>query len=167
MSSILKALKKLESEKSQRDELSTAVASDILRSSRRGRASSLSVIIAGVIVAVILVAMSGYFIATRVPNADRTAAPVAEPRVAQSPAIPAVQSRPDRAETVRSVPSINLPELSGIVYQDNVESRLAVINDLPVMEGTLVEGFLVKSIQPDKVVISQNGTEYDLRLRDN
>ena len=167
MSSILKALKKLESEKSQRDDLSTAVASDILRSSRRDRASSLSVIIGGLMVAVILVAMSGYFIATRVLNADRTAAPVAESRVVQSPASPAVQSNPDLAETVRSVPSINLPELSGIVYQDNVESRLAVINDLPVMEGTLVEGFLVKSIQTDKVVISQNGTEYNLRLREN
>ena len=87
MSSILKALKKLESEKSQRDELSTAVASDILRSSRRGRARSLPVIIGGLIVAVILVALSGYFIATRILNVDRTAASVAEPRVVPSPAM--------------------------------------------------------------------------------
>lgn len=164
MSSILKALKKLESEKSQRDQLSTAVASDILRSSRQGRVRSISLIITVLIVAVVLIALSGYFFATYLFEAEQAKSVVAAPQVVRLPDAPAANRD---VALLKSDVAANLPELSGIVYQEGADNRLAIINDLPVMEGTLVEGFLIKSIFPHKVVISRDGVSYDLRLREN
>jgi len=60
--------------------------------------------------------------------------------------------------------TIKLPELSGIIYQEDTANRMAIINDLPVMEGTLVEGFTVKAILPRKVIVSRDGEHYDLTL---
>ncbi len=157
MSSILKALKKLESEKSQRDELSTAVASEILRSSRVQRRSSVPAILATVLFA-LAIGAAGYFIALdrsgehREPT-DRSPAELAEP--SPVPKDRSVSSPP---------PASPLPRLSGIVYQQDPGSRLAIINDLPVMVGTLVEGYDVRVIYPDRVVVSKGGAEFTLFL---
>jgi len=168
MSSILKALRKLESEKSQRDELSTAVASDILRSSRgRQHHVVLQLVMAAIVVS--LCAVGGYLFAIHTRAVQST--PAADTSDAFSQ--PASESRAVVAESsssnasvppsVRIVPR-DLPRLSGIIYQPEPQDRLAIINDLPVMEGTLVANFEIKSIQPDRVVLVRAGSEFVLYL---
>lgn len=168
MSSILKALKKLESEKSQRDELSTAVASDILRSSRKKRFRSASFVAGGLIVVAILFGLGGYFIASSTDKEGEVVAPVNHEQT-----VPVVVSRQMQPPTVdRQMPDTNssdpspiLPVLSGIVYQENSEDRMAIVNDLPAMEGTLVEGYMIKTILPDKVVVVRDGVHYSLVIQ--
>jgi general secretion pathway protein B len=168
MSSILKALKKLESDKPHRDELSTAVASDILRTSRR-RKKHIVLPVAVCCVAVVLIT-AGYFLAAKtIPvqperGAEKTASfPDKSPVDTRSQQMPVVKSLPP----VQTAPVVeNLPRLSGIIYQSSPEDRLAIINDLPVMEGTLVADFEVRSIYPDRVILQRGNSEFTLSLKE-
>ncbi len=162
MSSILKALKKLESEKSQRDELSTAVASDILKTSRRNKRNSL-VLVLFFCALFVAVAAAGYYagIMTNKPVTIEPQSETATPVVAdnRNSTKPLSESVPEAEHA-----PVGLPMLSGIVYQDDPASRIAIINDLPVMEGTLVEGYEIEMITPDRVVLSKDNSEYILLL---
>ncbi len=163
MSSILKALKKLESEKSQRDELSTAVASDILRASRKSSRKP-AILIISICVLVFAVAAAGYYTAILLnTSAGRLDQPESYRTTGQSTV--GAEKPTSAVSTPPSGPApVDLPRLSGIVYQDNPDSRLAIINDLPVMEGTLVEGYQVQMIYPDRVLLLKDSTEHTLLL---
>ena len=160
MSSILKALKKLESEKAQRDELSTAVASDILRSSRR-RSRHPVTIAAVIVVGLVLVGGAGYLLAVSQQEAET--APAAASRPVEKP-VAAPETERVTPVVTQAVQPVDLPQLSGIAWQENPADRLAIINDLPVMEGTSVEDYVVRRIRPDRVVLVKGGDEYTLRL---
>ncbi|AJF06641.1 hypothetical protein [Geoalkalibacter subterraneus] len=58
------------------------------------------------------------------------------------------------------------PELkvSEIHYQYDVENRLAVVNDLPVMEGTVIDGARVDRILKDRVRFIFNGQYKEIRV---
>jgi general secretion pathway protein B len=58
------------------------------------------------------------------------------------------------------------PELkvSEIHYQYEVENRLAVVNDLPVMEGTVIDGARVDRILKDRVRFIFNGQYKEIRV---
>ncbi|WP_305040998.1 hypothetical protein [Geoalkalibacter sp.] len=70
--------------------------------------------------------------------------------------------------TSRTAPVLaaTFPELrvSEIHYQYDVKNRLAVVNDLPVMEGTIIEGVKVDRILPDRVRFALNGQYREIRL---
>ncbi len=53
--------------------------------------------------------------------------------------------------------------LSAIVFQPEREARIAVINDLPVMEGSQVEEYRVEEIQIDRVILSRDGKLFEVR----
>ena len=56
----------------------------------------------------------------------------------------------------RPVPE--LPFVVGeIIYTEDSDANLAVVNDLPVMEGTEIDGVLVKTILADRVVFEVDG----------
>lgn len=55
--------------------------------------------------------------------------------------------------------------LSSIVYHEDPDARLAVINDLPVMLGTAIEEAVVDDIFRDRVRLSQNGKSFEIRLK--
>jgi len=153
MSSILKALKKLEGEKSQRDELSTAVASDILRTSRQKTSRPVVIVVASAL-AVLLLAI-GYFVAI----STSTDSPVPIASEPEATIKPAVMKNNVRTPVATLPPNSDIPRLSGIVYQQDAAGRLAIINDLPAMEGTMVEAYLIKAIQPDRVILLKDGVE--------
>ncbi len=69
--------------------------------------------------------------------------------------------------TTRKAPG-TFPELrvSEIHYQWEVKNRLAVVNDLPVMEGTLIEGAKVDRILKDRVRFVFNGKYKEIRVRE-
>ncbi|MBE0599431.1 MAG: general secretion pathway protein GspB, partial [Desulfuromonadales bacterium] len=60
-----------------------------------------------------------------------------------------------------------LPDLvvSGIVYLDDPEARLAVVNDLPVMLGTTIEGATVVEILSDRVRFRRDGRFFEAGLQ--
>jgi len=225
MSSILKALKKLEREKSQQRDDHIDLARDIFRGSESRRGSDwLTIIIVGAValalVAVILFVLRlmersqiGEAVA---PPAMRLASPpvvqqsndsVVEEIVdqrrpqmrvpaAQRPAairrnlpsevarVPAKGPDPVVVEEILSPPSAianqaaqPLPQtvtpqlaaapegvvLTAIVFQPEREARIAVINDLPVMEGSFVGDYRVEEIRIDRVILSHNGTHFEVR----
>lgn len=215
MSSILKALKKLEQEKAARSEPSVEIARDILRSTPMA-AKSNWVPMTLVVGVVLLVGLGNAFwalspsktlpvivsepVASVMPPAppQPISAPVAEPAPPVPVASAAAPSEPTevRIETVevkplpkvkapklvaktapraqtRNVPSHALqPEvvfpklaLSGIVYQDEAEARLAVVNELPVMAGTMIAGAVVEEIQRDRVRFSYKGKSIEVQLK--
>ena len=55
-------------------------------------------------------------------------------------------------------------KLTGIAYREKVTDRLAIINDLPVMQGTMIEGAQLVEIQSDRVVLSWQGAMFFLLI---
>lgn len=87
------------------------------------------------------------------------------------PAIPATGEGPPTASAA-DAPSLTtvprLPELTvnAIAFKPLPGERLAVINDLPVMEGTSIDGVQIIEILPDGVRFSWHGTEFILPVAD-
>jgi len=160
MSSILDALRKLEKEKTERGEmLSTAVAGEILRVDhcRRQRRwllpAMLLVIVLLAVVSVVLLQVPDAPLPPPDPVAEST--PRVQPAEAPSVLVPAVEAaaRPG-----------DLPVLSGIVYQAQRDARIAILNDLPTMEGADIAGYRLQEILPDRVVLTQQGRKYEVPL---
>lgn len=222
MSSILKALKKLEEEKAQRRETPVDIACDILRSPRPHRRSfptgAVPVVVGGIAVA----ALAGWLLLTWIsfgrPRAASSVEPapsaqarpqhpplmnaaaaetraaadepeVVEVRIAepQAPRVSDTGGRPLREPAVttakaaaklpppmspppepspESAPRFVRPDLtvSGIAFQLDHQARLAVVNDLPVMEGTEIDGATVEEILPDQVRFSFSGRVFEVNL---
>ncbi|ORJ63599.1 general secretion pathway protein GspB [Geothermobacter hydrogeniphilus] len=174
MSSILKALKKLEEEKNRRQQGKVDIATDILRATgRSGKRNWLMPLI--LIVLVLGGTLGGMFVARMfLPEAMRQ--PVQTPPV-QTPPVqtPPVQTQPAQSQPAQSQPAQSQPAdrfehprlvVSGIAYQSNAENRMAVVNDLPVLAGTTVAGVEVVEILPDKVVFRFKGKQFSVPLSD-
>lgn len=203
MSSILKALKKLEAEKARGQGGQVDLARDILRPSevRRANPLRLPLLILGLILFGGLVGMA---LMSRVgENAPRirppqdpestvqtlpnpplagsahptglragvprepAAAPAATTVPAVASPLPAVEPRASAPASNRAGSpgnSASRPGLvvSGIVYQEDPDSRIAVINDLPTMSGTRIEGVLVEEIRPDSVIFNDAGERFEV-----
>lgn len=54
--------------------------------------------------------------------------------------------------------------VSGIAWQKDSASRLAVVNGVSVAEGNMIEGAQVREILPDRVLFSLNRTEFEVSL---
>lgn len=219
MSSILKALKKLEQERAVRGERPVNLAVDIHRGARRRR-QNLLIPAAWVLLGMGLAAGVAWLV--RAPGSERPPAGTLAPAPAlvspQTPNVPQlpVPATPREPVPVSSLPTANhgpstagavgrgatapvrparlptdnqlaLPEgvsgglgrsekgksesrqpgleLTGIVWQDDAASRMAIINDLPVMVGTVIEGAKVVEIRSDRVVLTADGKKTELLLR--
>ncbi len=57
-------------------------------------------------------------------------------------------------------------KLTGIAYRDKVTDRLAIINDLPVMQGTMIEGAQLVEIRSDRVVLNWQGALFHLLIEE-
>lgn len=82
-----------------------------------------------------------------------------------TPVAKAAQSSPAASPEIPQPPaaSLQMPDLriAEIVYQEQPEARMAVINDLPVMEGTVIDGAEVLEIFPDRVRFSLQGVQFE------
>jgi general secretion pathway protein B len=222
MSSILKALKKVEEERAARQGESADFARSLLRSNHRRRRSGYGLLLWGVI---LLLPIGAWWLSrpdaapvqnpTVIANplaaepalvADTPPPAAAEPPVAakrlaadaevvevifSAPVIQAA-SRPGPTVPVsQSLPLVSTPaapelpteqprqaaerrkaaeppplslQLSGIAWQEEREARLAIIDDLPVMEGTMIDGVMVEEILRDRVRFSQGGRIIELMV---
>jgi general secretion pathway protein B len=59
-----------------------------------------------------------------------------------------------------------LLKLTGIAYREEATARLAIINDLPVMQGTMIEGAQLVEIRSDRVVLSWQGALFHLLIEE-
>jgi general secretion pathway protein B len=210
VSSILKALRKLEEEKSRSREGTPDIARDILKRGPRRKAFPWMTF-ASVAVLVLVFALTGYILmgksefpkppqtqsihemppaqspapavssseqknplqavsAPAPPTAAARKTPTkipagpalsAEPKATPEPVKTAPAPRPAAKEIVDPLPALTL---TGIAFQEDRESRLAVINDLPVMEGTVIAGARVVEISEDRVRFNYSGRSFDVLL---
>ncbi len=237
MSSILKALQKVEDEKAARHAGENGLNKNLLRSGRVAERRTLPLLIGMVAVAAVAVLvtymlMGGFSgqrgMVQRTPPApvaqQPTAelpkampAPQAEPvvdvaptilvpapklesgRVMSSPAAPAVKkaaarpggapkalrsgavprteevaapandevvtaARPAPVALPQGVPEPGSLKVSGIAWQKDATSSLAVVNGHAVMKGGSVEGFKVEDIFPDRVRFAGEGRTFELLI---
>ncbi|HEY5673137.1 MAG TPA: general secretion pathway protein GspB [Malonomonas sp.] len=193
MSSILKALRKLESEKSELGEGSVDLARDILKRSYDERRASPTWLIAALVATAVLLGAGWWLyapeqqpqpmvvqqplqlepvvpilpVASEVPPAPLqpvvvmpNPVSVTSPEKLQQQVKPAVKTLPSKVTetTPLVIPDLTIEE---IVYVADPGSRLAVINDLPVMQGTDIEGARVVEILSDRVRFEFKGVRFD------
>lgn len=202
MSSILKALKKVEAEKVSRSDAPVDIARDILRQSGRGSGTGFRILL---LTLVALVAAAGVLvlllsgIGEKTEGPSRAASPAGEAII--NPGVEALQPpsaakdntpQPSATENLLSDKDIRpepsgvlephplasdaaaseptalnpIPALivTGIAYQQDREGRLAVVNELPVMEGTLIEGARIEEILEDRVRFVKDGRTFEVGL---
>ena len=233
MSSILKALRKLEEEKSVRQESNVDIARDILRLPARRSGNRSRLVSAGIIVICLTAGFAGFLFVAGLPSSGigdvpeslsrplptahdappegsqsalATSRVVPEEKIAEeridrrppvavreraslprvvplSPAAPpvsphAASSAP--AEPPQGADSLNFPSppatgsavppsepafrLSGIAWQSDPEARLAVLNNLPVMQGTVIEGAVVEEILTDRIRLRRDGRALEILM---
>jgi general secretion pathway protein B len=83
--------------------------------------------------------------------------------VAKTPVL-APPAKPAAPAVVPQQPARPNLVLSGIVFQPDRQARLAVVNDLPVMEGTVIEGARVEEILADRVRFAWEGSTLEVGL---
>ncbi|MEJ2700399.1 MAG: hypothetical protein P8Z70_12175 [Desulfuromonadales bacterium] len=104
--------------------------------------------------------------ADQVSGKSSSPAPVAtvskEPRSGGKTGIPTANTM-QAPKSVADPPSL---VVSGIAYLGDKSGRIAVVNDLPVMVGNLVDGARVEEILPDRVRFSKDGREFEVPLQE-
>ena len=208
MSSILKALKKLEQEKVRRGDRSVDLALDIHRGGGRRKGNSTRALLL-LSVDVLLAVAVGFglwwagvrqgkrqVLAVQGPEAEPAPARIAEPAPARTaePAptrtaepAPTRTAEPAPTRTAEPTPTrtaepaesrkVGAPGsaqgeeaapalvLTGIVWQQDAGSRMAIVNDLPVMVGTEIDGATVAEIRSDRVILVRKGRRLELLLK--
>jgi len=183
VSSILKALKKLESRPGAAP---LEVARDILAAPEAAappRRRLPVLLLAGVAAGMLLYWGLHLEGAPQRPLPARQTAPPAAPSTPDAPAAPplappeilvrnkTLPAEPDRpgasgasaaSGKQKKTARLNLV-LSDILYRPEPSERMAIVNDLPVMEGMEMEGALIREIAPDRVLLQYDGKSLELR----
>lgn len=209
MSSILKALRKLEEEKAAMGTGGVDIARDILKRSSRidGWQHKWSIVF-GVFFAALVTSGVGFWFlfnpsgfvsgehlpilaptppqAVVAPTKPLSVPVVAVPEPVKVLPAPLLVSKPSQRKSPAAVApseptSVPIPavipeptalnaaglpflQLSAIVYRQDPQERLAILNDLPVMRGTSIEGAEVMDILPDRVLMQWHGQKFALQL---
>ncbi len=71
---------------------------------------------------------------------------------------------PAKRRSENAVTPLPTLSVSGIAWQKDNANRMAVVNSMPVREGGIVEGAVVREILPDRVRFSANGREFEVSL---
>ncbi len=202
MSSILKALRKLEDEKAEIGEGSVDLARDILKRSYEEKKLPLLGILLSVGFLLVLLILA--WLALTLSSSEKVpvvTAPASQPKpeapilinpakvspsasvepllvIPQDPPGQQQQAsrsslamKPDTTQLPKAniAPAVIIPilQIEEIVYTADPAARLAVINDLPVMEGTDIEGARIVEILPDRVRFVFQGLEFSKFAAEN
>ena len=192
MSTILKALKKLEENKASQGERKGDIAWDIVREEKKQNESihlRTYLFLAGVVALVLLGVFSTLLMqapepeTTSVEYVEPSATPTLARESAREPSVlpvtpvvvqqntPPVKPAPVAEPPPRGLPAESFVSvdagglvLTGIAFQDSEEARLAIVNDLPVMIGTVIDDAIVEQILSDRVVFSRQGRQFSVFL---
>ena len=185
MSSILKALKRLERDRARRQDDNLDLARDILRGDGRrlGPPAWLLpalLVLSGLLALLLLVLLcprggtDPASVGPPISGTPAVSATALEPAVVEEilprrkslPASPPARTGPatnisrEPARTAASVGGESALAITALVYSDDRSARMAVVNDLPVMEGTLLGEIRVEEILPDRVVFTRGGVRF-------
>lgn len=223
MSSILKALKKLEQEKSGRFPDSLRIDSDILRSTVSSRSfSPFALILLFLLIFGGGAAVAFFFMKeTKAPTITKTQPLIAIKSLPSSVSAPALNPETLPAEIV-VVPARNEPSgeasgkqrqkmaatdntaegivkkpakaavsgisekpnetteaerrvlpaattvptlrVNGIAFQNSGADSMAIVNGIPVSNGSIIEGITVEEIRNDRVLFKRNGEKFEIQL---
>jgi len=99
-----------------------------------------------------------------VPDSTLQPAPETTPVAVPSSEAISPLAEPSPAAASPEVVPASLPVLTvtAVAYRPKPEERLAVVNDLPVMEGTSIDGVQIVEILPEGVRFSWQGQEFVL-----
>lgn len=188
MSSILKALRKVEDENAALGGGSVDLAHDILkRNYEQPRTRQWPLALFGFAVLLVVVALGGWLwfssIRQPLPIAANLAPRPVVAEIVTGSSLPAADAgasenpTDSRQQTIKalavepqtvklaseSVVQVDLPDLriDEIVYHQDPGARLAVVNDLPVMEGTVIDGVRIEEILPGSVRCSYQGVQFE------
>lgn len=201
MSTILKALKKLEQDKLRKGEGKSEIAFDIFKSPPRSvRPGRIPVVGISVVFLALVAATAFYMVSAHQQVARNSQPPMPLPGGKASTEEISGRSLPTRQQTNTAAPArlhppaqerttaASLPEsreskqpdaaqpdgaeivperrwsVSGIAWRRNDEARLAVINGLPVMTGTVIDDATVTAIEEDRVILSYKGKSLPVLL---
>ena len=75
----------------------------------------------------------------------------------------APQAKPPRPSTTdfKSMPAIRV---NGIAFQDRSADSMAIINGVPVTNGSVIDGVKIEEINKNKVIFSYNGERFEIQL---
>jgi general secretion pathway protein B len=186
MSSILKALRKVEDEKSAMGQGSVDLAHDILKRNFVTKGSfPWAIVLCWLVFLLFLLAASWWYLQDNQQSLPQVAENI-QPIVQLEPLLPPAQSV--AAETQRLATQVAAAPLSAaqpaivsssspaaavvpvvipalqieeIVYHQQASARLAVVNGLPVMEGTDIAGARIEKIFPDRVQFYFQGIRFN------
>ena len=172
MSSILKALRKVEDDKAALGEGSVDLAHDILKQDyRQSPLLSWPLVAGGSAILLLLIIGAWFWLLPeqQIEQTDMLAAQAGRraPSVPVAVAAPAQQGNPAVAgsenTSVARKPTVEIPllQVEEIIYQQDAAARLAVVNGLPVMEGTDIEGARVEKILTDRVQFLFQGVRFN------
>jgi general secretion pathway protein B len=215
VSSILKALEKLEQEKRAKRSTKQDIAAGVVRSNRKQKPLTGWLFPATIALTALVAVLVTYLIvrgpnskpaatsvtATATPEAKQTSIPqnllqgnepIAPPQSAPSPVSPLLPRgtapassplipppivkqqapQPSPPAATLSEPATPPPsppqqpslKVSGIAWQKDNSSRLAVVNGVAVSEGSSIEGAKVEEIFPDRVRFSAGGERFEIPL---
>jgi general secretion pathway protein B len=84
----------------------------------------------------------------------------------EPPAMRAVEQLPERTAGALSLPPHAASDLkvSGIAWQKESTSRLAVVNGVPVSQGAVVVGAKIEEILPDRVRFTRDSRSFEVFL---
>jgi general secretion pathway protein B len=218
MSSILKALKKLEHEKMSRLPDSVRIDSDILKSTDSPRRYSPMVSIALILLVFGGGSAATYFfmkepnvpLATSKSQPEPTIQKIQSPPLVKTETLPAeIVVVPSRTESAAEVSRIQTPKpataikasagvikkttkaavsgvskqpsepdgdlrpavatvpalrVNGIAYQNSSADSMAIVNGIPVSNGSTIEGSVVEEVRKDRVLFQRNGEKFEILL---
>ncbi len=83
--------------------------------------------------------------------------------------IDGTSGRPDKADgtvqnelpAVAAVPALRV---NGIAFQGNDADSVAIVNGVPVSNGSIIEGVTVEQVRKDRVLFQRNGEKFEIRL---
>jgi hypothetical protein len=88
-----------------------------------------------------------------------------KPEIKQPNQAPTLDSKPPAIPVVPSSvvfrPAITV---NGIAFQEGGNENMAMINGNAVTRGTIIEGVMVEDIQKDRVLFSQGGEKFEIKL---
>lgn len=104
----------------------------------------------------------------------RPAVPQTQTKIRTSDAArpPQLVKRDEKAQTstlVATVPattSVSRPTLTvnGIAFQDGSRNNMALINGITTSSGDVIEGVKIEEIQKNRVIFSQGGEQFEIKL---
>lgn len=189
MSTILKALKKLEERKASEGQRNGDIAWDILR--EQGRESEQLLPwrwwMIGVVTFLVIVLLIFWFTyrqlqprdqrLTTMPSSSTSVRPAVPkevpPQLPVKTSPPPVKASPPPVRPAEPTPSPGelspIPAdlkllVSGIAFQESAEARMAIVNELPVMVGTVIDGVIVEQIEEQRVIFSRSNVRFAVPL---